>query len=131
MIISQQAGNTAIAIAVLVFLLIGFLFMLVSWITLYRPWVRAFLAGAPVSLMALIRMKYRRINANKIVSQGISAKQAGFPIACDDLERAVLMGADLEKVVLAYVTAQKRGLGLSFEEILDADREERLRDLLS
>ena len=73
---------------------------------------------------------FRGANTSIVIPAGISAAEAGFPIAWRELEGAYLQGIDVDTASTAYVTAQKRGQDLTFEEIVDAARESRLKKLL-
>lgn len=130
MIVLQAApATTPIIVVGIVMLVILLIAVLVFWST-YRPWFRAFMSGTPIPLPVVLGMKFRRSDANLIVDQGITASHAGFPITWVELERSYLSGVDLEKVVLAYITAKKRDLDYTFTEIVDAAQESRLDDLL-
>ena len=43
-------------------------------------WVQALVSGAPVRLIDLIMMKFRKVNAREIVYNRISAKKAGIDL---------------------------------------------------
>ena len=96
-----------------------------------RSWLQAMMGGAPISVMTLMGMIFRRVDHRIVINQGVSATQAGFPIGWAELERAYLTGVDLEKAVLAYITAKKQEKEFSFEEIVDAARESRLVEMIS
>ena len=48
-------------------------------------WIHALVSGAPVRLIDLIMMKFRKVNEREIVYNRISAKKAGINIPSDDL----------------------------------------------
>lgn len=114
------------AFVILILLFVQFFFFL----RILRLWLRAALAGTPVSLVTILSMRFRKTDARVIIDALIATNQAGCPVSCAELERAYLTGVDLDKVVLAYITAKKRDLDLSFEEVADADRESRLAEML-
>ena len=65
-----------------------------------------------------------------IVRNLIAANQAGVPLSSYELEQAYLQGCDLEKLVLAMIEANKRGLNITWQEAVDADLHGRLQEKL-
>lgn len=119
-------GNAVVWVVMAVLLLAMLLFM-VAFVRLFGLWVRARTSGAPVSLVELLAMKLRKTNANEIVRLKIMAVQNGIDIPTEQLERAYLAGADVERAVLAMVRANETGKAVTWEEVIQADREERLK----
>ncbi len=99
----------------------GFLLLVVAFalFVLYmvpiRLWISAAASGAYISLISLIGMRFRRIPPKVIVEPRISAIRAGLQINSDDLESHYLAGGDVNKVVLALISADKAGIDLSFQ----------------
>jgi len=114
-----------------IFVFVMLLAVGVVLIGLMRPWLRAFLSGIPITLLQVVAMKLRKSDANQIITQGIAANQAGYPIDWSDLESAALRGADLETVVMAYVSAKKDQASVTFSDVVQADHEGRLSALLN
>ena len=83
-------------IVVILVVLFSLLLIFVVFFSFFRAWLRAFMSGAPIPFIQLIGMKLRKSDANLIVSQGIAASQAVFPIPWVDLERAFLQQVDLK-----------------------------------
>ncbi|MGB7346777.1 MAG: flotillin-like FloA family protein, partial [Pirellulaceae bacterium] len=130
---SMLFSKVDIAVVSLVFAIFVFIMLIVSGVlaySMFRPWFRAFLSGTPISLLQILAMKLRKTDANFVIDQGIAANQAGHRIDWTELESAQISGVELEKVVLAYITAKKRGDAFTFEEIVDAERESRLAEML-
>ncbi len=100
---------------------LGFLLLVVAFalFVLYmvpiRLWISAAASGAYISLISLIGMRFRRIPPKVIVEPRISAIRAGLQINSDDLESHYLAGGDVNKVVLALISADKAGIDLSFQ----------------
>jgi uncharacterized protein YqfA (UPF0365 family) len=110
----------------LVILLIFF----VLTFTLLRPWLQGFLAGTPVSIMALIGMRLRRIDVQTVMRSLLLARHSSVQLSHHDLQRAYLRGVDLEKVTLAYIHASQRGLGETFEDLVNLELQGRLAEKL-
>jgi uncharacterized protein YqfA (UPF0365 family) len=128
MLISQ--ANSAFFIVMAIVLALFFLFVLFSFVSIARHWLRAFTSGCPVTFIQLLGMKFRKVNVGEVLTQGISATQAGHPIRWRELESAYLQGVDLQKVVAAYLVFAKRDEKYAFAELVEAERESRLSKML-
>lgn len=106
-----------------------FISFLAFW-SLGNPWFQAYMSGHGISFFQIVGMKHRKVDIKQVISQGITASQAGFPIKWIELESAYLQGVDIERVVTAYIVSSKRGDEFTFEDIVNADRESRLQDML-
>ena len=78
-------------------------------------WIQALVSGAPVRLIDLIMMKFRKVNAREIVYNRISAKKAGINIPSDDLESHFLAGGRVTNVVRAMIAADRAKIALTWE----------------
>jgi uncharacterized protein YqfA (UPF0365 family) len=72
-------------------------------------WMRAFTSGAAVTLVDLIGMRLRRVNASRVINARIQLTRAGIGVPLSALESHVLAGGDLEHVTTAVVAAKMRG----------------------
>jgi hypothetical protein len=90
-----------------------FLLVMLVFVRLFGPWMRAFLAGAPIPVITLLGMTFRRTPVNKIVDWKIIAAQARLPITTAQIESAYLQGADVELAVLAMNRAHETGVDLT------------------
>ena len=122
----SQVVAFAAAIAMFLF---GLAVFIAAAFTL-RPWLQAFLSGTPISVFQIIGMRFRKTNVNAVVRNLILAKQAGVSLSCVDLERAYLQGCDVEKLTLAMIEANKRGLDITFQDAVEADLHGRLQEKL-
>jgi uncharacterized protein YqfA (UPF0365 family) len=109
-----------VVVLALFFLMIG----------LFRLWFQGILAGVNVLVFDLIAMKLRRIDAALVMKCLILARQSGVELSHVELQRAYLQGADLEKLTLAHITAQKQQLGATFEELVASELQDRLAEKL-
>ena len=78
-------------------------------------WIQALVSGAPVRLIDLIMMKFRKVNAREIVYNRISAKKAGINIPSDELESHFLAGGRVTNVVRAMIAADRAKIALTWE----------------
>ncbi len=89
-----------------------FLFFVFQFVGL---WVQALVSGAPVRLIDLIMMKFRKVNAREIVYNRISAKKAGIDLPSDYLESHFLAGGRVTNVVRAMIAADRAKIDLPWE----------------
>jgi len=109
------------------FVLLVLLAILGQFIGIY---IRAMVSGASVSLLDLLGMRLRKVNANAIVNARIQAMRAGLNVTTPEMESHVLAGGDVQRVILAMIAANKAnidlpwrvatGIDLAGRDILDA-----------
>src|SRR5260221_1252858 len=68
----------AIAVGVMLSGLVLLVFFIV-FVKYFNLWLQAWFTGAKVSMLALIAMSFRKVNARAIVESKIMAAQAGLP----------------------------------------------------
>ena len=100
-------GYIIVGIVVLAFLFaVGSVFSL---------WFQALTSNAPVSLLQLFMMRFRKVNATVIVTARITAKKAGIDISSDKLEAHYMAGGHVMRVVSALIAAHKANIQLTFD----------------
>ena len=52
----------------------------------FQLWMQSILSNAPVGLVSIVLMRFRKVDANIIVTARITAKKAGIDISTDKLE---------------------------------------------
>jgi uncharacterized protein YqfA (UPF0365 family) len=120
--------NDLIYIMLLVFLVpVGFVAMLALWAL--RPWLRATAAGTGLTIFEVIGMKLRRVDVDAVIVAMVIAEHGEVEIHQVDLQRAYLNGANLQTVTQAYVAAKHKQLDVTFEQVVDLDREGRLGEV--
>jgi len=97
-------GLVVVVIVVLVLFAVFFQF-----VGLY---VQAMSSGARVSLLELIGMRLRRVNAVVIVRSRIQALRAGLQITQAEMESHLLAGGNVPRVINAMIAANKAGIDL-------------------
>ncbi len=91
--------------------------LLIIIVAIYVPfglWINARASGAPVRMLSLIGMRFRRISPQKIVGAYIQARKAGLDITTDMLETHYLSGGNVERVTNALISAKQAGINLPF-----------------
>ena len=124
------AQSAALAIVTIVLIAFVTLLCLAMFMTVGPLWLQSCLSGAPVMILDLIGMKLRRTDAKAVIQAMIVAKQGGVEIPWREMEKAWVQGAHLEKVTLAMIQATNQGLDLTFQDLVEADLEDRLADKL-
>lgn len=127
MLAAQEVVLVAVFAVILVLL---WVLMMVIFLSLFGPWLQAYMSGLQISLLQMIGMKFRKTNPRVVVRALIVAKHGGVDVSVDDMERAYLQGVDLEKVTLAMIQAKKENMDVTFQELVDADLEDRLAEKL-
>ncbi len=109
---------TTVAVIFVALLLFIFLLVLFRYGWLY---IQALASGAPVSLIQLVGMTFRRVNARVVVESRIMAKKAGLEIDTPLLEAHYLAGGNVPSVVRALIAANKANIDLSFNQACAID----------
>ncbi|MBC7194577.1 MAG: flotillin-like protein FloA [Caldisericia bacterium] len=84
-------------------------------------WIASIAAGVPVGLMNLIGMRLRRVVPAKIVLPLIKATKAGLKVSVDKLEAHYLAGGNVDRVIDAWIAAERAGIPLTFERAAAID----------
>ena len=90
-------------------------------------WFTAYMSRANVSLLSLIGMSFRRVNANVIVRAKITAVQAGIGperqtgVTTRRLEAHYLAGGDVPRVITAIIAAHRADIDLDFDRAAAID----------
>jgi uncharacterized protein YqfA (UPF0365 family) len=118
-LVLAQLGWVWIAVLVVVGLVGLFvLFVLSQVIQLY---FQALLSGAPVRLLDLLMMRFRKVRPDVIVINRISAKKAGLELPTNMLEAHYLAGGNVSRVVRAMIAADKAKIDLGWERATAID----------
>jgi len=65
-----------------------------------------------------------------VVRSLVMATQAGVPVTSTEMESAYLQGVHLEKITLAMIHAKREGIEVTFQDLVEADLENRLHEKL-
>ncbi len=98
-----------------------FLFLLIVLMRFGVLYLRAMLSGAYVGLTDLVGMWLRKVDPNVIVQNRIRSKKAGIEISSDMLEAHYLAGGNVNRVVLALISASKASIPLNFQRATAID----------
>ncbi len=128
-----QGGGEPLTPSVLWMLFFGAVLVVLGLVLLIvalaygKIWFQAYMSNARVSLMSLIGMSFRQVNARVIVQSKIMAMQAGVgndpssPITTRRLEAHYLAGGDVPRVVRAIIAAHRANIDLDFDRAAAID----------
>ncbi len=96
-------------------------------------WLQAWVSGAPISIVELVGMTFRKVNAGVIVNSRIMGIKAGVHLETADLEAHYMAGGSVNTVIRALIAAKKAGsvdltwtqaaaIDLAGRDVLDAVR---------
>ncbi len=104
-----------------------FLVFLILILTYGKMWFQAYMSNARVSLLNLVGMSLRKVDARVIVQAKIMAMQAGVGtdphtgITTRRLEAHYLAGGDVPRVIRAIIAAQRADIDLDFDRAAAID----------
>ncbi len=84
-------------------------------------WWQSILSNAPVSLLQIIFMRFRKVKPSVIVTARITARKAGIDISADQLEAHDLAGGDVVRVTQALISAHKANITLDYDRACAID----------
>jgi uncharacterized protein YqfA (UPF0365 family) len=90
-------------------------------ISFFSVWLRARLAGAPVSMLNLVAMRLRQVPYSLVTDARITARKAGIDISVDDIEAHFLAGGNVIPTIQALIAAEKAGISLNWNRACAID----------
>jgi uncharacterized protein YqfA (UPF0365 family) len=78
-------------------------------------WFQARVSGAPVRLIDLVMMRFRKVSPSVIVNCRIMAVKAGLEVSTDELEGHYLARGNVPRVIQSLIAASKANIPLSFQ----------------
>jgi uncharacterized protein YqfA (UPF0365 family) len=90
-------------------------------VSFFSVWLRALLAGAPVSPFNLVAMRLRQVPYSVMVDARIRATKAGIKLSIDEIEAQYLAGGNVIACVHALIAAQKAGIALDWQRACAID----------
>jgi uncharacterized protein YqfA (UPF0365 family) len=105
-------------IGVIAVILILLLLVLLSF---FNVWLRALLAGAPVSIFTLVAMRLRNVPFALVVDARITASKAGIEISVTQIEAHYLAEGNIIHTVQALIAADKAGIALGWDRACAID----------
>jgi uncharacterized protein YqfA (UPF0365 family) len=78
-------------------------------------WFQSVISSAPVGLVQIVMMRFRKVDPGIIVTARITAKKAGIEIPTGSLEAHYMAQGHVIRVVQAVINASKANIPLSFD----------------
>ena len=116
----QGPLGTLVIVGIVVVALIA-LVLFFFFLAYAKLWVQALASGASVSPFALVGMALRKVNANVIVENRITAIKAGLQVSTAEMEAHYLAGGNVDRVVKALIAAHKANIDLSWQKACAID----------
>jgi uncharacterized protein YqfA (UPF0365 family) len=111
-----------LAVLVIALVLIVVVFAIAAFLWQKLPlWLKAQSSGVRVTFVQMIGMHLRKLNAEFILGESIRLLKAGIEVPLPELEAHVMSGGNLSPVVQATVSAEKAGLGFTFQRLAAID----------
>ncbi len=131
MLLAQEevTNNNAMLLIIFGVVVLGFFVAVVGIVAaVYGSiWFQAYMSNARVSIMSLIGMSFRQVDARTIVQGKIMAMQAGLGteretgISTRRLEAHYLAGGNVNHVIRAIIAAHRADLNLDFDQAAAID----------
>lgn len=110
-----MGNNVLIGIGVMLSGVVLLVFFII-FVKYFNLWLQAWFTGAKVSMLSLIAMTFRKVNARVIVESKIMAAQAGLPdISTNAFEAHFLAQGNVRRVVQALIVAHRAKIDLDWE----------------
>ena len=121
-------GGTGLWVFIGMGILLFFVLLLaIVFFTYGKLWLQAYMSNARVSMVSLIGMSFRQVNARVIVESKIMAMQAGVGtdpttgVTTQRLEAHYLAGGNVPRVITAIVAAHRADIDLDFDRAAAID----------
>ena len=89
--------------------------IIILWFFPVALWFQAVLSGVHISLIQLLLMRWRGVNPKTIVMGMITGTKAGLTLKANELEAHYLAKGNVNKVVMALISANKANISLNFQ----------------
>ena len=84
-------------------------------------WISALASGVRIPISALVGMRIRRIQPQRLVYPLIKANKAGLNLTISQLETHYLAGGNVDRVINALIAAQRANIDMAFEKACAID----------
>ena len=121
---ANEFATQIVAIVIAIFFVAVVIIVIATYGAL---WFQAYMSGAQVSMLRLIGMSFRQVNARVIVQSKIMAMQAGVAndpstgITTQRLEAHYLAGGNVPDVIRAIIAAHRADIDLDFDRAAAID----------
>jgi len=126
-VLFAEGPNPVVYGVIFILLALVLLTFVVVSVTYGKLWFQAYMSNAQVSLLRLVAMSFRQVNARVIVQSKIMAMQAGVGndptagITTQRLEAHYLAGGNVPGVIRAIIAAHRADIDLDFDRAAAID----------
>jgi uncharacterized protein YqfA (UPF0365 family) len=110
-----------LTLVLIIILGIGALILFGIIISFFSVWLRARLAGAPVSMLNLVAMRLRQVPYALMTDARVTARKAGIDLTIDEIEAHFLAGGNVIPTIQALIAAEKAGIVLNWNRACAID----------
>jgi uncharacterized protein YqfA (UPF0365 family) len=108
-------GEVSLAFGFIILVILLILIFILNYFVPLGLWLTAYFSGVRVSLFSMIGMRLRKVPPARIIKPQINATKAGLALKIPELEAHYLAGGNVDKVVMALISADKANIELSFQ----------------
>jgi uncharacterized protein YqfA (UPF0365 family) len=108
-------GEVSLAFGFIILVILLILIFVLNYFVPLGLWLTAYFSGVRVSLFSMIGMRLRKVPPARIIKPQINATKAGLALIISELEAHYLAGGNVDKVVMALISADKANIELSFQ----------------
>jgi uncharacterized protein YqfA (UPF0365 family) len=108
-------GEVSLAFGFVFLVILLILIFILNYFVPLGLWLTAYFSGVSVSLFSMIGMRLRKVPPARIIKPQINATKAGLALIISELEAHYLAGGNVDKVVMALISADKANIELSFQ----------------
>jgi uncharacterized protein YqfA (UPF0365 family) len=99
------------------------LLILITLIVMIQPalWFRAIISGCYVSMYAIMRMRFKKLDSKMLINAYIKARKSGVKIAIEQIENHAQARGNVNSVIDALIASHNAGIVLSAETAMAID----------
>lgn len=113
--LAQSSDGNAVVWGIVIFVIIVLLIIFAIIFQFLNLYIQALFSGVRVSILDLIGMRLRKVNAYIVVNSRIQAMRAGLDISQAELESHTLAGGNVPRVIAAMIAAAKANIDLPWK----------------
>lgn len=116
MLMNFMGLSIGMIVLIIALSILAIAFIIILSLVPIKQWFTALVSGAHISMGRLIGMRLRKVKVAPIVSAYIKSKKAGIDIDIVDLETHYMAGGDIDKIIVALISAHSAKLPLSVDQ---------------
>lgn len=114
-------GEVSLAFGFIILVILFVLIIILNYFVPLGLWLTAYFSGIRVSLFSMVGMRLRKVPPARIIKPQITATKAGLALKISEIEAHYLAGGNVDRVVMALISADKANIELSFQRATAID----------